>query len=130
MYERTLIMSNLMSKFNHGNNVFGIDVSGYNFIKLSEAYQDEKMFPEHMLSVYGLFINKKGKFQPHPVAIVDTDHKVAVDLPSHLTDDVQNMLDSDEIVNYIKDGHCGIKIEPYFSSTWKKNFYGVQWLDI
>lgn len=122
-------VKNLMSKFNHGNNVFGIDTKDYDFEKIEDAYNDDH-FADHTFNVYGLFINKGGKYQPHPVAIVDTENKIAVDLPSHLTDDVQQMLDNDEIIQYIKDGHCGFKIEPYFSKNWKKNFYGVQWLDI
>ncbi len=120
---------NLMSKFNHGNNIFGIDTSDFQFEKLADAYNDDH-FADHTFNVQGLFINKGGKFQPHPVAIVDKENKIAVDLPSHLTDDVQTMLDDNEIIEYIKQGHCGFKIEPYYSNTWKKQFYGVQWLDV
>lgn len=122
-------VKNLMNKFNHGNNVFGIDTKDYDFEKMEDAFNDDH-FKDHTFNVYGLFINKGGKYQPHPVAIVDIQNKIAVDLPSHLTDDVQQMLDSDEIIQYIKDGHCGFKIEPYFSKNWKKSFYGVQWLDL
>lgn len=122
-------VKSLMSKFNHATNLFGIDTKDYNYEKMSDAYNDQN-FKDHTFNVYGLFINKGGKFQPHPVAIVDIENKIAVDLPSHLTDDIQQMLDNEEIVQYIKQGHCGFKINTYFSNTWKKEFYGVEWLDI
>lgn len=116
-------LKGLMQRFNH-NNIFDVETSGFKWVDLKTLYDTD---PEKQYKVLGLFTNNSGKFGTEPVAIVDG---FLVNLPRHLLVAVQQMLDSDEIVQYIKDGHCGFKIYQYHSSRYNKDAYSIEWLDI
>ena len=53
-------------KYNKGNVIFDIDITEFSFMKLSDIYTS---YGKNVIKVDGLYINKKGKFNPHPVAI-------------------------------------------------------------
>lgn len=116
-------LKGLMQRFNH-NNIFDVETSGFKWVDLRTLYDTD---PEKQYKVLGLFTNNSGKFGTEPVAIVDG---FLVNLPRHLLVAVQQMLDSDEIIQYIKDGHCGFKIYQYHSSRYNKDAYSIEWLDI
>lgn len=116
-------LKGLMQRFNH-NNIFDVETSGFKWVDLRTLYDTD---PEKEYKVLGLFTNNSGKFGTEPVAIVDG---FLVNLPRHLLVAVQQMLDSDEIIQYIKDGHCGFKIYQYHSSRYNKDAYSIEWLDI
>lgn len=116
-------LKGLMQRFNH-NNIFDVETSGFKWVDLKTLFDTD---PEKQYKVLGLFTNNSGKFGTEPVAIVDG---FLVNLPRHLLVAVQQMLDSDEIVQYIKDGHCGFKIYQYHSSRYNKDAYSIEWLDI
>lgn len=102
------------------------------------AYQwkvDGKDFPFKKLSEYkagdtftirGLYINSKGKYKPHPVAILDD---VKVDLPEHLTETVKLILDDPEKCKAVDEGHCGAEVY-YYDSAQRKNCASVHLIDI
>ena len=116
-------LKGLMQRFNH-NNIFDVETSGFKWVDLKTLFDTD---PEKQYKVLGLFTNNSGKFGTEPVAIVDG---FLVNLPRHLLVAVQQMLDSDEIIQYIKDGHCGFKIYQYHSSRYNKDAYSIEWLDI
>ena len=113
----------LMQQFNH-QNIFDVDTSNFKWVSLKDLYNTD---PQAKHKVLGLFTNKGGKYGPEPVAIIDG---FLVNLPRHLVDTVQQMLDSDEIVQYIKDGHVAFTIYQYHSSKYNRDAYSVEWLDI
>lgn len=121
--QQNVSLKGLMQRFNH-NNIFDVETSGFKWVDLKTLYDTD---PEKQYKVLGLFTNNSGKFGTEPVAIVDG---FLVNLPRHLLVAVQQMLDSDEIVQYIKDGHCGFKIYQYHSSRYNKDAYSIEWLDI
>ena len=116
-------LKGLMQRFNH-NNIFDVETSGFKWVDLKTLYATD---PEQQYKVLGLFTNNGGKFGTEPVVIVDG---FLVNLPRHLLVAVQQMLDSDEIIQYIKDGHCGFKIYQYHSSRYNRDAYSIEWLDI
>ena len=116
-------LKGLMQRFNH-NNIFDVETNNFKWVNLKTLYNTD---PEKQYKVLGLFTNNSGKFGIEPVAIVDG---FLVNLPRHLLVAVQQMLDSDEIIQYIKDGHCGFKIYQYHSSRYNKDAYSIEWLDI
>ena len=116
-------LKGLMQRFNH-NNIFDVETSGFKWVDLKTLFDTD---PEKQYKVLGLFTNNSGKFGTEPVAIVDG---FLVNLPRHLLVAIQQMLDSDEIIQYIKDGHCGFKIYQYHSSRYNKDAYSIEWLDI
>lgn len=121
--QQNVSLKGLMQRFNH-NNIFDVETSGFKWVDLRTLYDTD---PEKQYKVLGLFTNNSGKFGTEPVAIVDG---FLVNLPRHILVAVQQMLDSDEIIQYIKDGHCGFKIYQYHSSRYNKDAYSIEWLDI
>lgn len=116
--------SSLMSKFNN-TNVFGIDTSDYKYTNLATLFNTD---PEAKHKVLGLFVNTKGKYGSEPNAIIENN--LIVNLPRHLLETVNELLDDDRYIDYIKAGHVGFTIYQYHSSKYNKDAYSVTWLDL
>ena len=112
------------AKHNKGGIDWGVNTDGFEFVQRAEAYKENK---ETVHTVKGLYINTKGNFGDHPVAICDG---YFLDLPENLLDDVKEILKSEEDIADIKAGKVGIKIEEYQSEKFKKTCYGIRWVDI
>lgn len=120
----TDVKQGLMSRFNN-TNVFGIDTSNYKYVGLKELFDTD---PDAHHKVLGFFVNTKGKFGAEPNAI--TDNKLIVNLPRHLLETVNELLDDDKYIEYIKQGHVAFTVYQYHSSKYNKDAYSVTWLDI
>ena len=72
-----------MNRFNKGGIDWGVKTDDMKYIKLSE-------FPvsDDIIKIRGVFINGKGNFGAHPVAIGEYG---LIDLPAHLTDAVKEI---------------------------------------
>lgn len=116
--------SSLMSKFNN-TNVFGIDTSDYKYTNLATLFNTD---PEAKHKVLGVFVNTKGKYGAEPNAIIENN--LIVNLPRHLLETVNELLDDDRYIDYIKAGHVGFNIYQYHSSKYNKDAYSVTWLDL
>ena len=114
----------LMSRFNN-TNVFGIDTTNYKYVGLKELFDTD---PDAHHLVLGFFVNTKGKFGPEPNAIID--NKLIVNLPRHLLETVNELLDDDKYIEYIKQGHVAFTVYQYHSNKYNKDAYSVTWLDI
>lgn len=112
----------LMNKFNKGGIDWGIKTDDMPYCKLSEfKVGDER-------PIRGLFINSKGNFDAHPVAIGEN---ALLDLPAHLTEAVNEILADAEAVEAIKAGKVGIRVRSYDSDKFgKKDCRSVDWIDI
>ena len=117
----------LMDKYNKGGVRFNVDIEGFTFCQLKDLYS--RLQKDEVVKIDGIYINTKGRFDAHPVAIVST-LSLLVDLPPHLTEDVKEMLQDDECVEAIRSGHVGFTIREYEQSTYKKTCYGIHWEDI
>ena len=120
----TDIKQGLMSRFNN-TNVFGIDTTNYKYVDLKELFDTD---PNVQYKVLGLFVNTKGKFGAEPNAIID--NKLIVNLPRHLLETVNELLDDDKYIEYIKQGHVAFTVYQYHSNKYNKDAYSVTWLDI
>lgn len=116
-------LKGLMQQFNH-QNIFDVNTSNFKWVTLKKLYDTD---PQAKHEVLGLFTNNGGKYGTEPVAIIDG---FLVNLPRHLLDTVQQMLDSNEIVQYIKDKHVAFTIYQYHSSKYNRDAYSIEWLDI
>lgn len=114
----------LMSKFNN-TNVFGIDTSNYKYTNLNTLYDTD---PSAKHRVLGLFVNTKGKYGAEPNAIIENN--LIVNLPRHLLETVNELLDDNRYIDYIKGGHVGFSIYQYHSNKYDKDAYSVTWLDL
>ena len=118
------IKQGLMSRFNN-TNVFGIDTTNYKYVGLKELFNTD---PNAHYKVLGFFVNSKGKFGPEPNAIIE--NKLIVNLPRHLLETVNELLDDDKYIEYIKQGHVAFSVYQYHSNKYNKDAYSVTWLDI
>lgn len=112
----------IAAKYNKGGIDWGIDTKGFVFKKLS-AFNVAQVIP-----VWGLFINTKSKFGASPALITDD---CIVSLPNYMAETVKDMLHDAELVDAIKAGKVGAKVEEY---TPKNNpeltARSVEWVDL
>ena len=112
------------AKHNKGSSDWGIDSNDFPFMKRNEVYKKD---PEKVHKLLGIYINSKGNYDPHPVAISEG---YKVDLPDYMTEDVREILKDEEDIANIKSGKVGFKLEEYTDKKYKKLCYGVKWVDI
>ena len=117
----------LMNKFNESRPFSDVDTTGLNYMNLGDLF--EQFGEDHVYHLKGLFINPKGKFGSEPVAILEN---CLVNLPRHIVEAVQEMLDDDEVIKAIRADKVGFKIYSYTNkySKGKGKFCGVEWLDL
>lgn len=119
------------NKFNKGERVFDIDLAEVPFITLAELAREKGTKAIH--KVVALYVNDKGLYKPHPIAvcIIDGGEIVQVDLPEHLTETVEDIIEDDTAVNLIKSGKCGIIARSYTTDKYpNKTFYSALFVDI
>lgn len=97
-----------ISKHNRQAAKFKVDTTGFEFKKLGDLY-DAKA-PDTVFSVYGLYINRKGKYGESPFAASDG---YFISLPAHLTDTVKEICADVESVAQINDCKAGLTIRTY-----------------
>lgn len=113
-------------KYNKGNVVFDIDIKDYEFMN---GYDFIAKYGDNAVRVDGLYINKKGMYKAHPVAIIASE-KVLVDLPAHMTEVVNEILNDAESINLIKKGVVGLTAHEYTDSKYHKQCVGFDWCDL
>lgn len=87
-----------------------------------------KDYPEGTeIRIMSMYINSKGKYQPHPV-FISSDNEF-IDIPSGNTDEVKQIMENDEDVADINAGKVGIKIESYTSKQYGDQV-GFKWVDL
>lgn len=114
-------------KYNKGNIIFDIDIKEFSFMDGNGfiAKYGEKV----PVKINGLYINRKGMYEDHPVAILEKE-RLLLDLPSHMTDVVETILDDEESINLIKKGFVGVMAHRYVDTKYHKNCVGFEWCDL
>jgi hypothetical protein len=103
---------------------FDIDTTGFQYVKLSDLYANGGGDTIH--KVNGMFINK-GKLETSPV-FIDSDNKQLINIPSHMTDTVRDILSDADDVADIANGKVGFVIYEYESHA--KKCYGIRFVDL
>lgn len=103
---------------------FSVDITDFEFCKLSELYKPEN--PNEIYGLSGLWVNTSplGKA---PVFIVQEIGKL-VNMPSHLTSTAQEILNDKNAVEAIESGNVGFTVYEYESHA--KKCYGIRFVDI
>ena len=86
-------------------------------------------FGDNVVKIDELYITKKGNYDDHRVAII-ADQKILLDLPSHMTDTVNEVLQDSESIDLIKKGLVGLKAHEYVDNTYHKRCVGYEWCDL
>lgn len=106
--------------------LFDIDTSDFEYKSLEdllkEGYTEDDEIP-----IRGLYINTRGKFDDAPVAALDDCY---VNLPAHLTGNVNKILSDSRAIKAINNGNVGFKIRPYYSKKYEKDCYSIDWVDL
>ena len=119
---QSAVKGGLMSRFNH-TNIFDVDTRDFKWVNLETLFNTD---PDKTYTLLGLF-TKGSKFGKEPDAIIQG---YKVNLPRHLLDTVEDMLDDNQVIEAIKAGKVGFKIYSYHSNTYNKDAYSVTWLDL
>lgn len=119
------------SKHNKGAVDWGIDTKNFEYFKLEDLYNMDQGIDDP-IELKGLFITsgEKSEYGKSIVAILDDK---LVNLPQHMLDDVQDILQSDDDVADIKAGKVGFYIHTYQSDKKKgkdKTCYSITWTDL
>lgn len=120
--KKTVVTGGLMSRFNH-TNIFDVDTKNFKWVNLETLFNTD---PDKTYTLLGLF-TKGSKFGKEPDAIIQG---YKVNLPRHLLDTVEDMLDDNQVIEAIKAGKVGFKVYSYHSNTYNKDAYSVTWLDL
>ena len=113
-------------KYNKVNTIFDIDIKDFEFM---DGYGFIEKYGDNVVKIDGLYINKKGMFKDHPVAIIASE-KILLDLPSHMTDTVNEVLTDSESIGLIKKGLVGLKAHEYIDKKYHKRCVGFEWCDL
>ena len=119
---KPVVTGGLMSRFNH-TNIFDVDTKNFKWVNLETLFNTD---PDKTYTLLGLF-TKGSKFGKEPDAIIQG---YKVNLPRHLLDTVEDMLDDNQVIEAIKAGKVGFKVYSYHSNTYNKDAYSVTWLDL
>ena len=106
---------------------FDIDTTGYNYVTMKELVENYGIDKKYQIAA--LYINTKGRFEDHPVAVIP-EYKLLLDLPSHMTESVKMILGDEHDCEDINNGLVGIQLEEYVSKTYNRPCIGVRWLDL
>ena len=112
------------ARHNKGGIDWNVNTKGFEFVQRAKAYKENA---DAVHTVKGLYINTKGIYGDHPVAICDG---YLIDLPENILDDVKEIFKSEEDIQTIKEGKVGFRIEEYQSEKFKKTCYGIRWVDL
>lgn len=120
--------------------LFSIDTSDFEYYNLEDLYEmamdlaDEAAkngevlnIEEVPFTVYGLYINTKGNFDPAPVVALEDRY---VNLPAHMTGTAQKMLEDAELIRAMNEGRVGITVYKYTQRRYKRDCYSVNWVDL
>lgn len=107
--------------------MFEVDTTGYTYVKPADLLS--KWPEDTVYQIAGLFVNTKGKYGASPVAIVP-EYQALVNLPSHMVDEVIDILQTPEDVEAIQNGLVGIQFERYTSRKYMRECIGVNWVDL
>ena len=118
-------------KFNT-RKIFNIDTEGFDYTSLEHLFErnengEDVEGSNQVYVVRGLYINSKGLYDASPVAALDDCY---VNLPSHLTEVCQEMINDPVAVIAINQSHCGFRIESYVQKKYNKVCYSIEWVDL
>lgn len=94
------------------------------YIDLKSMY--EKCGTEYISVLRGVF-TKDSKFGKQSVAITDDFY---INLPAHVNEIVDEILQDDEIIDEINKGQVGFKIYQYYSKKYDKKCYSIEFVEI
>ena len=113
------------NKHNKGAIDWKIDTKDFKFVSRKEAYEDAG--EEAVYTLRGLYINRKGRYDDHPVAITND---CFIDFPDYMTEEVIEILNDKEDIEDIIAGKVGFSISQFTDKKFNRTCYGINWVDL
>lgn len=114
----------VIDKYNKGTR-FNIDTKDFKFYKLKEIYDVKN--PDKEYDLKGVAIFNSGKYGDSAVAILND---CFVNLPSHMNEDVKEMLHDDDFINAVNSDKIAFTIRTYLDDKHGKGTcYSVTWIE-
>lgn len=110
-------------RFNRGLKFNPINTEGYEYRKPAELYKEYGADVEY--PVRALYVNKT-KYGESAIAVTDG---YFINLPSHVVNDVKEIIEDEELVQMINEGRVSIAIYEYYSHKYEGVFYGIRWIE-
>ena len=109
---------------------FDIDTTGFTYKSLADCFGANGA--KKVYKIAGVYINTKGKYGDAPVlAVADDKEGYFVNLPSHLLDTANNIINDEEAVMAINKGKFGFTIYTYESNNAQgRTLYSVEFVDM
>lgn len=106
---------------------FTINTKDFDYKSLADLFNDNGK--DAVYTVRALYINDKGKYGDSAVCATDRDGGYFINLPRHIIDTVKVILANKQAIDAINNSECCLKIRPYYSTKYKKDCYGVEFLN-
>ena len=117
------------AKKHNKERLFEVETDGLPYLKPEEVYG--QYGKNAVYRVDALYINRGGKYDDAPVSVVQCGRdRFMLNMPSHMTSTVEEILSDSDDISDIKSGKVGVKIYPYYSKTYDKDCYGFTWVDL
>ena len=116
------------SKHKKGGIQWGIETTDFEYFKLQDLY--EKDGENTAYNLLGVFINKnktEKELKEFGASVVGILNDKLVNLPSHMEEEVKDIMNDEEDVADIKAGKVWFRIRPYESHG--KTCYSPDWLE-
>ena len=111
------------SEFNR-DKLFDIDTSNFEYFNLDDIWDgnEDTVYPCN-----GIYISTKGYYGKHPVIAMDDKY---VNLPEHMMDMCNDILNDKRAIKAINDGLVGFTIYTYIQKRFGTTCYSIRWVDI
>lgn len=115
-----------IKKFNKAVATYNYELDDtYTFISLEELFSIAPNYAA--FRIMGFYISRAGKFGDAPVAVIKN---YLVNLPTHLLEQVKEIMATEEITDLINAGKCAFSIYEYYSKKFDVQCYSVIFLDV
>lgn len=107
------------------------EFAGVSFVNLNVLYANRSA--DTVYKIADMWVNNKSKFGAHAVLGIVNEKGEAwynVSIPAHMTEVINQIISSPDMVQAVNDGKCGFKIRPYHSKAYNKDCYSIEFVDI
>ena len=113
------------SKYSKASPTFNVRLNHPVYTSLADLFSEYGS--GHVFAISGVYINTKGKYGPQ--GMIAINDSLMVNLPSHLTETIEEMRKDEEAVEAINNGQAGFKIYLYQTKNGRTG-YSVNWVDL
>ena len=104
--------------------LFDVDTSEYEYQSLEELYTGDE---NQIFQVCGIYINTKSQFGDAPVIATDFCY---VNLPQHMLQVCNEILNDPKAIRAINEGRVGFTIYQYEQKRFGTKCYSIRWCDV